>query len=139
MVSYEKFYILIKQKKLTTYRIVKDGMINSATLSSLRNNRSVSLYTIEQLCKALECRPEQIIEVKVEKSEHEKLSRKEKIEFMEVAIKRYKQLYLETQKEYYYEQAIEWELCKMEYLNGKPYRFNDKYDRLIFNNEVEYA
>lgn len=55
--SYEKLFILMKEKGLTTYRIRKENIISQSALSALKNGKSVTTETIEKLCRALGCQP----------------------------------------------------------------------------------
>lgn len=60
--SYEKLFILMKEKGLTTYRIRKENIISQSALSALKNGKSVTTETIEKLCRALGCQPGDIME-----------------------------------------------------------------------------
>ena len=60
--SYEKLFILMKEKGLTTYRIRKENIISQSALSALKNGKSVTTETIEKLCRALDCQPGDIME-----------------------------------------------------------------------------
>jgi len=59
--SYEKLFILMKKKGLTTYRIRKENIISQSALSALKNGKSVTTETIEKLCRALGCQPGDIM------------------------------------------------------------------------------
>lgn len=59
--SYEKLFILMKEKGLTTYRIRKENIISQSALSALKNGKSVTTETIEKLCRALGCQPGDIM------------------------------------------------------------------------------
>lgn len=61
-ISYEKLFILMKEKGLTTYRIRKENIISQSALSALKNGKSVTTETIEKLCRALGCQPGDIME-----------------------------------------------------------------------------
>ena len=61
-ISYEKLFILMKEKGLTTYRIRKENIISQSALSALKNGKSVTTETIEKLCRALDCQPGDIME-----------------------------------------------------------------------------
>lgn len=61
-ISYEKLFILMKEKGLTTYRIRKENIISQSALSALKNGKSVTTETIEKLCRALSCQPGDIME-----------------------------------------------------------------------------
>lgn len=61
-IKYDKLFALMKEKGLTTYKIRKDNIISQGALTSLRAGKSVTIETIEKLCKVLDCQPGDIIE-----------------------------------------------------------------------------
>lgn len=61
-IKYDKLFALMKEKGLTTYKIRKDNIISQGALTSLRAGKSVTIDTIEKLCKALDCQPGDILE-----------------------------------------------------------------------------
>ncbi len=61
-IKYDKLFALMKEKGLTTYKIRKENIISQGALTSLRAGKSVTIETIEKLCKVLECQPGDIIE-----------------------------------------------------------------------------
>ena len=68
--SYEKLFILMKEKGLTTYRIRKKNIISKSALSALKNGKSVTTETIEKLCRALGCQPGDIMSYIDDKQEN---------------------------------------------------------------------
>lgn len=61
-IKYDKLFALMKEKGLTTYKIRKENIISQGALTSLRAGKSVTIDTIEKLCKALDCQPGDILE-----------------------------------------------------------------------------
>ena len=61
-IKYDKLFMLMKEKGLSTYRIRKENIISQSALQSLKNGKSVTIDTITALCKALECQPGDIME-----------------------------------------------------------------------------
>ncbi len=61
-IKYDKLFVLMKEKGLSTYRIRKDKIIGQATLQKLKNNEPVNTDTIDTLCSVLECQPGDIME-----------------------------------------------------------------------------
>ena len=59
---YDKLFVLMKERGLSTYRIRKENIISQSALTSLKNGRSVTTDTIERLCKSLNCQPGDILE-----------------------------------------------------------------------------
>ena len=62
MISYAPFWETLKEKNISTYAIVEKHKIYSSTLTRMRNNKYLSLRTVEDLCKILDCRIEDIVE-----------------------------------------------------------------------------
>lgn len=61
-IKYDKLFVLMKEKGLTTYKIRKDNIISQSALTAIKNGKSVTTDTIAKLCKALNCQPGDIIE-----------------------------------------------------------------------------
>ena len=61
MISYEPLWETMKQKNVTTYALINKG-ISSRTISNIRNNKGITLHTLEKLCRIIDCRVEDIIE-----------------------------------------------------------------------------
>ena len=61
MISYRPLFQTMKDKKITSYRLQKEGF-SRATYYSIRQGNSVSTNTINQLCKLLHCGVSDIIE-----------------------------------------------------------------------------
>lgn len=47
-------------KGITQYQPLKSG-IDNKTLDSLKKNKNITLLTLEKLCKALDCTPNDIV------------------------------------------------------------------------------
>lgn len=61
-IVFDKLFILMKEKNLTTYKIRKEKIINEATLQRIRKNESISTNSVAALCSALNCQPGDIME-----------------------------------------------------------------------------
>lgn len=46
---------------MTQYRLITDKIIENKTLSALKHNRNITLLTLEKLCRALDCTPNDIV------------------------------------------------------------------------------
>lgn len=66
MFNYKNVFKLLQQKNISTYRIRKEKIIGEATLTKLRHNKCVSTKTIYTLCKLLDCKPNDIMEMEDE-------------------------------------------------------------------------
>lgn len=60
--KYDKLFALMKEKRLTTYRIRRDRIITETTLQKLREGQNVTTDSIARLCRALSCQPGDIME-----------------------------------------------------------------------------
>ena len=61
MISYEPFYKTLSKKKITQYQLVTKYLVPSGTFQRMRNNQNLSLHTIENLCKVLNCKISDIV------------------------------------------------------------------------------
>lgn len=62
MISYEPFWETLKKKGITTYMLREKHNISPNTLTRMKNNKYLSMRTIEDLCRILSCRLEDIAE-----------------------------------------------------------------------------
>ncbi len=62
MIVYDRLWATMKQKGISQYTLIKDYKISSGQLDRLRKNENISTYTMNQLCKILHCRIEDIAE-----------------------------------------------------------------------------
>ena len=67
MISYEPLFRTMKDRGITSYRLQQMGF-NRATYYSIKTGNSISTNTVEQLCRLLHCRVEDVL-VYVEDSE----------------------------------------------------------------------
>jgi len=62
MISYRPFWDTIKSKNVSTYALREKYNISPNTLTRMKNNKYLSMRTIEDLCKILDCNIEDIAE-----------------------------------------------------------------------------
>lgn len=62
MISYSPFWATLKKKNLTVYYLIEKRGVNSNTINCIKKGKSVTLYTINNLCAILDCRIEDIVE-----------------------------------------------------------------------------
>lgn len=60
MIEYSPFWNTLKNSKETTYTLIHKHHISSATINKLRKNKPVTTTTLNDLCKILNCRIEDI-------------------------------------------------------------------------------
>ncbi len=61
MISYEPFYKTLKEKGLSTYKLINRFGVSRSLLDRLKHNKPISTQTLDDLCKYLDCRVEDII------------------------------------------------------------------------------
>lgn len=61
MISYEPFYQTMKEKGLSTYKLVNDYGLSRSLLDRLKHNKPISTVTLNDLCNILDCRVEDIM------------------------------------------------------------------------------
>ena len=62
MIKFDKLWLVIEQKGVTTNALREKGGIHSKTNRRLRNNENMETKTLDKLCKALDCKLEDIAE-----------------------------------------------------------------------------
>lgn len=62
MIVFDKLWQTMKDKEISQYKLIKEYQISSGQLDRLRKNGNVSTYAINQLCKILNCKLEDIAE-----------------------------------------------------------------------------
>ncbi len=62
MISYKPFWNTLRASGESTYTLVKNHRISSSTLDKLRKNKPVTTTTLNDLCRILNCRVEQVLE-----------------------------------------------------------------------------
>ena len=60
MISYHPLWNTMKSKNVSQYKLLKAG-IDNRTLNSLKNNKNITLLTLERLCEILNCTPNDIV------------------------------------------------------------------------------
>lgn len=66
MISYAPFWATLKNKKISTYMLINTYNISSATIDRMRKGNGISTMKIDDFCKILNCKVEDIIEYKDE-------------------------------------------------------------------------
>lgn len=55
MITYDVFWVTLKKRKVSQYKLVKEYDISKGTLHRMKNNGSISTYTVNRLCNILQC------------------------------------------------------------------------------------
>ena len=62
MISYENLWKTMRERGISQYTLIKQHHISPGQITRLKRNESVSTHTIENFCKILKCRVEDIME-----------------------------------------------------------------------------
>lgn len=62
MISYEPFWKTLKEKKITTYMLIHQHNISSATIDRIRKGQGISTMKIDDFCRILQCNVSDIID-----------------------------------------------------------------------------
>ena len=63
MISYNRLWETMEKRKISQYRLIKEFGLSSGQMSRLKKNTYVSTHTLETLCRILDCRIEDVMEV----------------------------------------------------------------------------
>ncbi len=62
LISYAPLWKTMKAKGVTTYTLIYKQGFSAFTVTNLRRNKSITMNTLERLCKILDCTPNEIVE-----------------------------------------------------------------------------
>ena len=61
MISYEPFYNTLKEKNVSTYKLINHFGLSRSLLDRLKHNKPISTVTLNDLCTFLDCKVEDIM------------------------------------------------------------------------------
>ena len=61
MISYAPFYETIKKKNISTYKLINTYNLSRSLIDRLKHDKPITTVTLNDLCKILECRVEDIM------------------------------------------------------------------------------
>lgn len=61
MISYAPLYETLKNKNISTYKLIKEYNISRGLLDRLRHNKPISTVTLNDLCTILDCKVQDIL------------------------------------------------------------------------------
>lgn len=61
MISYEPLYKTLKEKDMTTYKLINQFGISRSLLDRLKHNKPITTVTLNDLCMILDCKVEDIL------------------------------------------------------------------------------
>lgn len=62
LISYNPLWKTMKQKNITTYTLIYKLGFSAYTITNLKRNKSITMHTMEKLCAALDCTPNDVVE-----------------------------------------------------------------------------
>ena len=61
LISYEPLWKTMKEKRISTYRLITEYGFSKGTLDSLKHGKNISTATLNDLCRILACRVEDVL------------------------------------------------------------------------------
>ena len=61
LISYAPLYKTMKEKGITTYKLINEFGVSRSLLDRLKHNKPISTVTLNDLCSFLHCRVEDIL------------------------------------------------------------------------------
>lgn len=62
MITFEPLWETMERKGISQYALIKQYGVSTGTLDALRKNKSITLNTLNDLCKILNCSVSEIIQ-----------------------------------------------------------------------------
>lgn len=62
MFKFDKLFVAMKQKGVSTYKLREECILDSKTIRRLKANENVELKTLDKICSYLDCNIEDIVE-----------------------------------------------------------------------------
>lgn len=69
MISYEPLYKTLKEKGISTYKLINEYGISRSLLDRLKHNKPISTVTLNDLCTILHCPVQDILVFKENNSD----------------------------------------------------------------------
>ena len=61
MISYAPFYETLREKGISTYKLINQFGVSRSLLDRLKHNKPISTVTLNDLCSFLDCHVEDIL------------------------------------------------------------------------------
>ena len=68
MIVYDRLWETMRSRGITQYKLIKEYGFSTGQLDRIRKGENINMYTLDTLCRILECRVEDIIEYKKDES-----------------------------------------------------------------------
>jgi DNA-binding Xre family transcriptional regulator len=63
MISFAPLWKTLEKQNITQYQLINSYGVSTGTLDALRKNKSVTLNTIQDLCRILNCTVNEVVEI----------------------------------------------------------------------------
>ena len=64
MIVYDRLWDTMKKKGITQYKLIHEYGFSHGQLDRIRKNENINMYTLNTLCRILNCAVEEIVEYK---------------------------------------------------------------------------
>jgi putative transcriptional regulator len=61
MITYDPFFKTLSRKRITTYKLINEFGFSKGTLDSLRQNKNITMETLNNICNLLDCEVDDVI------------------------------------------------------------------------------
>ena len=62
MISYGPLWKTMEEKEVSSYALINHYGFSANTINRLKHGKSITMFTLEALCKVLHCSPNDVIE-----------------------------------------------------------------------------
>lgn len=71
IISYDPLWETMKKKGISQYKLINEG-IDNKTLDSLKKGGNITMRTLENICRILDCNPNQVVKFVSENEKNDK-------------------------------------------------------------------
>lgn len=61
MISYEPLWKTMQERNITTYTLIYKHHFSPYTITNLKRNKSITMNTLEKLCRILSCTADDVV------------------------------------------------------------------------------
>jgi DNA-binding Xre family transcriptional regulator len=61
MISYAPLYVTLREKNISTYKLINTYGISRSLIDRLKHNKPISTVTLNDLCSILDCNVEDVL------------------------------------------------------------------------------
>jgi len=64
MIVYDRLWETMRRKGISQYKLIREHGFSTGQLDRIRKGENINVYTLDTLCRILDCKVEDIIEYK---------------------------------------------------------------------------